>query len=71
MDLPVVDTASAGLEEYVLAAYEAETAHWRLGILTFIHDLNDLVASGRIGSDARNVILCKLRRALPMMEAGQ
>lgn len=53
-------------------AVHDEPALWHHGIHTFLRDLDALVANGRIDLDARNVILCTLKRALPMLErAGE
>jgi hypothetical protein len=35
---------------------------------TFLREMDALVAIGRIDHDARNVILCALKRAIPMVE---
>lgn len=43
-------------------------ALWSHSIQTFLREIDTLVVSGRIDLDARNVILCALKRAIPMVE---
>ncbi len=46
-------------------------ALWYHSIQTFLREMDALVASGRIDLDARNVILCALKRAVPMVEQAK
>ena len=68
MDLPVVDTTAPGFMPHLLAVHQDEAASWRIGILNFMAEVDELVARGRIDSDARNVIFCKLKRTVPLTE---
>ena len=50
------------------AVATAEAARWQHAIRTFLGDLDDLVACGRIGPDARSVVRWTLTRTIPLME---
>jgi hypothetical protein len=58
---PAVLTPSSG-------AVHDEPALWSHSLQTFLREMDALVAIGRIDHDARNVILCALKRAIPMVD---
>ena len=52
-------------------ALPAEASLLRIDILKFTGDLGNLVTSGRIDRDTHNVILWKLKGAVPRMDSAQ
>ena len=52
-------------------ALPAESSLGRIDILKFTRNLGNLVTSGRIDRDTHNVILWKLKGAVPRMDSAQ
>ncbi len=71
MNLPTREPLSPAALVPHSGAVHAEAALWRHGMHMFLHELDALVATGRIDPDARNVILCTFKRALPMLERAE